>query len=67
MHCDIGHYIFVHIYLFEHNLLISHRPVLAEFKTTEDFEVKRLKSDVFFLFVRDENETSEEYEVCLFL
>lgn len=41
------------------------RPILTEFKTTENFENRRKKAEVFFVFVKDESETSEEYKVCV--
>ncbi|XP_028392560.1 protein disulfide-isomerase TMX3-like [Dendronephthya gigantea] len=42
--------------------LKSSRPILTEFKTSEEFEKRRLKSDVFFLFVKDDSQESEDYK-----
>ena len=45
------------------NVLYPFRPILTEFKATKVFEKRRSKSDVFFLFVKDESEKSDEYKV----
>ena len=43
--------------------IIYFRPILTELKTTEEFEKRRAKSDVFFLFVKDGSQKSEDYKV----
>lgn len=40
------------------------RPILTEFKTTKEFEKRRSRADVFFVFVQDDSEKSHEYKVC---
>ena len=39
------------------------RPILTEFKATKEFERRRSSSDVFFLFVKDDSQQSDEYKV----
>ena len=36
---------------------------MTEFKTAKEFEKRKSSSDVFFVFVKDDSEQSNEYKV----